>query len=66
MEILEQVLQRQPDNVKALYRRGVAHVKAWNPDKAEDDLKVRLDLRIRLELFFLRKSSIVSRAHGPR
>lgn len=52
MEILEQVLQRQPDNVKALYRRGVAHVKAWNPDKAEDDLKVRLDLRIRLELFF--------------
>lgn len=26
------------DNVKALYRRGKAHIGAWNPDKAKDDL----------------------------
>lgn len=30
------------ENVKALYRRAVAHVHAWNPDKAKTDFEVRL------------------------
>ncbi|XP_045464762.1 AH receptor-interacting protein [Harmonia axyridis] len=35
------VLNFKKDNVKALYRRGKAHVGAWNPDKAKSDfLKV--------------------------
>jgi len=39
IEQCSQVLQREPDNVKALYRRGIANIKAWNPDEAEKDLK---------------------------
>lgn len=33
------------DNVKALFRRGRAHIGAWNPDKAKDDLNkvIKLD-----------------------
>ncbi|XP_044748448.1 AH receptor-interacting protein [Coccinella septempunctata] len=35
------VLNCKKDNVKALYRRGKAHVGAWNPEKAKSDfLKV--------------------------
>lgn len=26
------------DNIKALYRRGRAHIGAWNPNKAKEDL----------------------------
>ncbi|CAH0585568.1 unnamed protein product [Chrysodeixis includens] len=33
------VLEYEKDNEKALYRRGKAHVGAWNPDLAEDDFK---------------------------
>ena len=28
------------ENVKALYRRAVAHVNAWNPDQAKADFEV--------------------------
>ena len=31
-------------NVKALYRRGIAHIKVWNPEEAERDLRVRTAL----------------------
>lgn len=33
------------DNVKALFRRGRAHVGAWNPEKAKEDLNqvIKLD-----------------------
>nr|CAG4641862.1 EOG090X09NR [Eurycercus lamellatus] len=34
-----EVLLRQPDNVKALYRRGVAHLSAWNPIDAKNDFE---------------------------
>nr|CAG4650315.1 EOG090X09NR [Sida crystallina] len=44
IEQCSQVLQRQPENVKALYRRGLAHVKVWNPTEAENDLKRVIDL----------------------
>lgn len=33
------VLQFQPDNDKALYKRAKAHVGAWNPDSAEADYR---------------------------
>lgn len=33
------VLENDPNNVKALYRRGKAHVGAWNFDEAESDFK---------------------------
>ena len=33
-----------PDNVKALFRRGKAHVGAWNPDEARLDFKRVMEL----------------------
>lgn len=38
IECCTEVLTYEPDNLKALYRRGKGHVGAWNPDKAHDDL----------------------------
>nr|CAG4637181.1 EOG090X09NR [Ceriodaphnia reticulata] len=39
IEQCTQVLTLQPNNVKALYRRGMAHVNAWNPNEAKSDLE---------------------------
>nr|CAG4641029.1 EOG090X09NR [Eulimnadia texana] len=38
IEQCTKVLEQDPDNVKALYRRGMAHIKVWNPDQAQKDL----------------------------
>lgn len=38
------VLQSDPDNVKALFRRGKAHIGAWNPDNAKADLARVMEL----------------------
>lgn len=32
-----EVLTYEPNNLKALYRRGKGHVGAWNPDNAQED-----------------------------
>ncbi len=39
------VLEKQPDNVKALFRRAKAHAAVWNPDEAIQDFQqaVKLD-----------------------
>ncbi|XP_047504017.1 AH receptor-interacting protein [Pieris napi] len=37
LEHCNTVLEHDKDNVKALYRRGRAHVGAWNPEEAERD-----------------------------
>ena len=55
IEQCSQVLQREPDNVKALYRRGIANLKAWNPDEAEKDLKVS---HLPIDFYFPSKKSI--------
>ncbi|XP_065353952.1 AH receptor-interacting protein [Cloeon dipterum] len=33
------VLESEPDSVKALFRRGKAHIGAWNPNEARKDLQ---------------------------
>ena len=38
------VLEKDPDNVKALYRRGKAHAAVWSPDEAVLDFKRALEL----------------------
>jgi len=38
IEHCSEVLEVEPDNVKALYRRGRAHAGAWNPERAKKDL----------------------------
>ena len=38
------VLEKDPKNVKALYRRGKAHAAVWNPDEAVIDFKLALEL----------------------
>jgi len=37
IECCTEVLTYEPDNLKALYRRGKGHVGAWNPELAQDD-----------------------------
>ena len=39
IEHCTEVLQHQPDCVKALYRRAKAHVGAWNPTEAKADFE---------------------------
>ncbi|ELU18148.1 hypothetical protein CAPTEDRAFT_147718, partial [Capitella teleta] len=39
IEHTSEVLKKEPDNVKALFRRGKAHVGAWNPGEAKEDFK---------------------------
>nr|CAG4638588.1 EOG090X09NR [Cyclestheria hislopi] len=39
IEQCSQVIDKNPDNIKALYRRGLAHIKAWNPLEAKKDLE---------------------------
>ena len=38
------VLEKDQDNVKALYRRAKAHLGAWNPDSAREDFKRAAEL----------------------
>ncbi|CAE1225617.1 AIP [Acanthosepion pharaonis] len=38
------VLKHDPDNVKALFRRGKAHIGAWNPEDARNDLERVIEL----------------------
>ncbi|KAL3856858.1 hypothetical protein ACJMK2_011569 [Sinanodonta woodiana] len=42
------VLKRDPDNVKALYRRAKAHVGAWNPEDARKDFERILQIDTKL------------------
>ncbi|XP_017775835.1 PREDICTED: AH receptor-interacting protein [Nicrophorus vespilloides] len=42
------VLESEPDNVKALYRRAKAHVGAWNPDLARRDFNRVIELDTKL------------------
>ncbi|CAG0897267.1 unnamed protein product [Darwinula stevensoni] len=65
-EVIEhttQVLKREPENVKALFRRGKAHAAVWNPKEAEDDFEKAASLDpslrevVRKELDLLRQRS---------
>ena len=49
IECCTEVLQYDQNNLKALYRRGKAHVGAWNPEKAEEDFNrcVELDQNLK-------------------
>nr|XP_012152383.1 PREDICTED: AH receptor-interacting protein [Megachile rotundata] len=38
------ILKHEPDNVKALYRRGKAYIGAWDEEKAVKDLKKVIEL----------------------
>ncbi|KAK4872550.1 hypothetical protein RN001_014579 [Aquatica leii] len=44
IEHCSSVLQVEPDNVKALFRRGKAHVGAWNPVEAREDFEKVIQL----------------------
>ncbi|XP_046390378.1 AH receptor-interacting protein [Ischnura elegans] len=39
IEHCSSVLKSEPNNVKALFRRGKAHIGAWNPKEAREDLE---------------------------
>lgn len=44
IEHCNSVIQIDPDNVKALFRRGKAHVGVWNPTEARNDFRRVLEL----------------------
>ncbi|TRY70478.1 hypothetical protein TCAL_10314 [Tigriopus californicus] len=44
IEHCTEVLETDPDNVKARFRRAKAHVGAWNPDSAKEDFQRVIDL----------------------
>lgn len=44
IEHCSEVIQHEPNNVKALYRRAKGHIGAWNPDEAKKDLLKCLEL----------------------
>jgi len=44
IEHCTEVLTQNPNNVKALFRRGKAHVGAWNPKEARDDFETVMKL----------------------
>ena len=44
IEHCTEVLDKQPNNVKALFRRAKAHVGAWNPAEAKDDFVAVMEL----------------------
>jgi len=50
IEHCSEVLEIDPDNVKALYRRARAHVGAWNPEQAKNDFKKVAELDSGLEV----------------
>lgn len=49
IEHCNEVLQLEPNNVKALYRRGKAHAGAWNPDEACQDFQRAAELNPALQ-----------------
>jgi len=50
IEHCTEVLEIDPDNVKALYRRAKAHVGAWNPEEAKSDFGRVAELDSSLEV----------------
>ena len=44
IEHCTEVLEHQPNNVKALYRRAKAHMGAWNPKEAKLDFEAVMEL----------------------
>lgn len=49
IEHCNEILQLEPDNIKALYRRAKAHAGAWNPDEACRDYQRVADLNPSLQ-----------------
>jgi len=39
-----EVIEHRPDNVKAFFRRGKAHLGAWNPEAAKEDFNKAMQL----------------------
>lgn len=44
IEICTEVLSYDPENLKALYRRGRGHVGAWNLNEAQEDFQRAMSL----------------------
>lgn len=53
------VLEHDPSNVKALYRRAKAHTNVWNVDKAKADLEQLVELDPSMKAYALKQLAIL-------
>uniref|UniRef100_A0A1A9W8Z5 AIP/AIPL N-terminal FKBP-type PPIase domain-containing protein n=1 Tax=Glossina brevipalpis TaxID=37001 RepID=A0A1A9W8Z5_9MUSC len=66
IEHCNEILQLDPDNVKAYYRRGKAHFGAWNPEEARKDFQRTVELDPMLQKMIGKELKAIDEAQQER
>ncbi|XP_061402912.1 AH receptor-interacting protein [Musca vetustissima] len=66
IEHCTEVLQLDPDNVKALYRRAKAHFGAWNPKEAREDFQRAAELDPSLQMAVQKELKAIDKTQHER
>lgn len=66
IEHCNEILQLDPKNVKALFRRAKAHVGAWSPQEARDDFLQAAELDTSLKAVIQKELKAIERLQHQR
>ena len=66
IEHCNEILQMDPNNVKALFRRAKAHVGAWSPQEARDDFLRAAELDTSLNAAIQKELKTINRLQHER